>query len=109
MQRRDFLRLAAEGVAAFSGTSWLGTLAARAAAANRKYKSCVLLYMAGGPPHLDTFDPKPEAPEEYRGKFKPIATAVPGIQVSELFPKFAQQMKHAAILRSMSHSDAGHE
>jgi hypothetical protein len=64
--------------------------------------------MRGGPTHIDTFDPKPDAPPEYRGPFKTIPTAVPGIQVSELFPKVAELMKHAALIRGMSHNDGGH-
>jgi uncharacterized protein (DUF1501 family) len=108
VSRRGFLRLAAGGIAAFASTSWLGTLAAHAAATGRKYKSCILLFMRGGPSHTDTFDPKPDAPPEYGGPFKAIQTAVTGIRVSEMFPRVAEQMKHAAILRGMSHNDAGH-
>jgi uncharacterized protein (DUF1501 family) len=106
--RRGFLRLAAGGVAGFSSSSWLGTVAAHAAARGRKFKSCILLFMRGGPSHIDTFDPKPEAPPDYRGPFQAIPTSLPGIHVSELFPKLAQQLQHAAILRGMSHRDAGH-
>jgi uncharacterized protein (DUF1501 family) len=106
--RRGFLRLASGGFAGFASASWLSAVAAQAAATGRKYKSCVLLFMRGGPTHIDTFDPKPDAPPEYRGPFKAIPTAVPGIQVSEMFPRVAEQMKQVAIIRGMSHNDAGH-
>src|SRR5262245_59864133 len=95
LSRRELLRLSAAGVAGASLSGWLGRLAdlaARAAAAPGRRKACVLLWMDGGPSHLVTFDPKPEAPAEVRGDLKAIATAVPGIQVSEKFPRFAKLM-----------------
>jgi hypothetical protein len=80
--RRQFLTSAATSLA-FGG--WLGRLAARMPDA-RPAKSCILLWMGGGPSHIDTFDLKPDAPEHIRGEFRPIATSVPGIQISEHFP-----------------------
>lgn len=65
-------------------------------------KSCILLWLDGGPSHLETWDPKPEAPLEIRGPFKPIPTAVPGIQISELLPETAKQADKLAIVRSMT-------
>jgi uncharacterized protein (DUF1501 family) len=106
--RRTFLRLASGGAVGFAGSSWLGAVAAHAAATGRKYKSCILLFMRGGPSHIDTFDPKPEAPAEYRGPYQAIETSVPGIRIGEWFPKVAEQMRHAAVIRGMSHNDAGH-
>jgi hypothetical protein len=102
--RRGLLSLAAG--ATLSG--WLPRLAAHAAQ-ERDVKSCILLWMAGGPSHLDTFDLKPEAPDNIRGEFKPIDTSVPGIQISEHFPKFARQMEHAALLRGMSTVESDHQ
>ena len=87
---------------------WFGRLAAHAAEQSTA-KSCILLWMAGGPSHLDTFDLKPEAPDRIRGEFQPIDTAVPGIQISEHFPKLAKQMNHAALLRSMSTVESDHQ
>src|SRR4029450_8690131 len=58
--------------------------------------------------HIDTFDPKPDAPAEVRGEFQPIDTAVPGIRISQPFPKFAQLMKPAAVLRGMSTLESDH-
>ncbi len=64
--------------------------------------------MDGGPSHVDTFDPKPDAPAEVRGEFRAITTAVPGVQVSERFPRLARLMGHAALLRGMSTEEADH-
>src|SRR5262245_52798443 len=108
--RREIMRLSAAGVAGASLSGWMGTLARHAAAAGpaKRPKSCILLWMAGGPSHHDTFDPKPDAPEDIRGELKAIDTSVPGIQVSERFPKFAKLMQHAAILRGMSSDEGDH-
>ncbi len=111
ISRREIMRLSACGVLGASLSGWLGLLAqysARAAAPPLRRKSCVLLWMDGGPSHIDTFDPKPDAPAEVRGELKTIRTSVPGIQVSERFPKLARLMKHAALLRGMSTGEADH-
>jgi uncharacterized protein DUF1501 len=105
LSRRRFLSLAAAG-STLSG--WLGWLAANADE-RPATKSCILLWMSGGPSHLDTFDLKPEAPANIRGEFRPIETSVPGIRISEHFPKFAQLMKHVALLRSMSTVESDHQ
>ena len=104
--RRQFCKVAAAGGFA---SGWLGRLAAYAAEEPQRAKSCILLWMSGGPSHLDTFDLKPEAPDKVRGEFKPISTSVPGIQISEHFPKFAQLIQHAALLRGMSTIESDHE
>src|SRR6516165_1821642 len=106
LSRRDFLRLSSTGVMATSLSGWLPVLASRAAASGTKHKSCILLWMDGGPSHKDTFDMKPDTKDG--GEFKPIATSVPGIQISEHFPKFAQLMEHAAILRGMTTGEGAH-
>lgn len=102
LSRREMLRLSAAGVAGTSLSGWLPVLAAREAAAPAnpdRAKACIVLWMDGGPPHTDTFDLKPDIAE--CGIYKTIPTAVPGIQVSELLPKFATMLKDAAIVRSM--------
>lgn len=71
-------------------------------------KSCILLFMWGGPAHQDTWDLKPDAPVEVRGEFKPIATKVPGIQICEHFPELAKRTDRLAIVRSMTHTDVNH-
>ena len=104
--RRDFIRL---GVLGTSGPSLGSILGARPA----KDMSCIFLFQAGGAPHLDTFDMKPEAPSEIRGEFKPIPTNVPGIQICELLPNTAKVTDKYVILRTMftdqkNHERAGH-
>jgi hypothetical protein len=108
LNRRDFLRFTAAGAAMTSLSGWFSVLASRAAeAAPRKHKSCILLWMDGGPSHKDTFDLKPGTKDA--GEFKPIKTNVSGIEISEHFPKFAGLMNHAAILRGMSTGEGAHE
>ncbi len=73
-----------------------------------------MLFLVGGPSQLDTWDMKPDAPEEIRGPFKPIATKVPGLQVSEVFPRLAMMMDRVALVRSVYHTaaavhDTGHQ
>jgi hypothetical protein len=67
-----------------------------------KAKHCILIWLDGGPSHLETFDLKPAAPQEVRGPFQAMHTAVPGIQICDLMPRLAERMKHAAIVRSMT-------
>jgi hypothetical protein len=76
--------------------------------------NCIMLFLVGGPSHIDTWDPKPNAPEEVRGPFKPIATSVPGMQISEIFPKMARHADKYALIRSVYHTatavhDTGHQ
>ena len=106
LSRRDFLRLSAAGVSGVALSGWMNVLAARAAEAGTKHKSCILLWMDGGPSHKDTFDLKPQSKDA--GEFKPIKTAVPGMEISEHFPRFAELTKDAAILRGMSTGEGAH-
>ncbi len=106
LSRREWLKLSAAGVLGASMSGWLDLLAARAAQARTPHKRCVLLWMDGGPSHKDTFDLKPGTAQG--GPFQAIETSVPGIQVSEHFPRFAQLMQHAAIIRSMSTLEGAH-
>jgi hypothetical protein len=101
--RRGFISL----TAASTLSGWLGRVAAHAAE-QPQAKSCILLWMSGGPSHLDTFDLKPDAPVGIRGEFKPIETSVAGIQISEHFPQLARQMQQLALLRSMSTIESDH-
>ena len=71
-------------------------------------KACILIFMWGGPSQLDTWDLKPDAPEGIRGPFKPIATSVPGVSISEHFPMLAARAHQLAIVRSLSHDDPAH-
>jgi hypothetical protein len=106
LSRRDALKLAAAGVSTLSLSGWFNVLARGAAAQPRKTKSCILLWMDGGPSHKDTFDLKPGTKDA--GTFNEIETSVPGIRISEHFPKLAKLMQHGAILRSMSTGEGAH-
>ncbi len=72
-----------------------------------KAKSVIMIFLQGGPSHLDIWDPKPDAPEAIRGEFKAINTNVPGIQLSEVMPQLAKQMDKATLIRSLSYTPAG--
>jgi hypothetical protein len=106
LSRRDALKLAAAGVSTLSLSGWFNVLARRAAAAPKKHKSCILLWMDGGPSHKDTFDLKPGTANG--GPYQPIDTSVPGIHISEHFPQFARQVHHAALLRGMCTNEGAH-
>src|ERR1044072_1002939 len=106
LSRRDWLRTSTIGAAALSASGWLNVLAAQAAKTGKKPRSCIVLGMDGGPSQKDTFDMKPGTKDA--GEFKPIATSVPGLQVSEHFPKLARLMHHAAVLRGMTTPEGGH-
>ncbi len=71
-------------------------------------QTCILLFLTGGPPQLDTFDLKPDAPAEIRGEFRPIATSVTGLHVGELCPQLARQADKFCILRAVTHTDSVH-
>lgn len=71
-------------------------------------KSCIVLFMWGGPAQQDTWDMKPEAPDIYRGEFKPISTSVPGVQICEHLPELAKRMDDLCLIRSMTHNDVNH-
>ncbi len=105
--RRDFLRIGALG----GGLSLAGylRLAHAGAVRARSAQSAIVIWLGGGPSHLDTFDMKPEAPAEIRGEFQPIATSVPGIQICEHLPRLAQRAADYTIVRGISHTLAGHE
>src|SRR5690348_5533175 len=89
--RRGFLIASALGVLGMSRPACAVATATPAPAGFGVARRCVLLFLTGGPPQHDTWDPKPAAPAEVRGELRPIATAVPGVQVSELFPRLARQ------------------
>jgi hypothetical protein len=100
--RRRFLQFG--GLSLFSG-GLLHTLAGQARAARRgTAKACIVLFQVGGPYQCDTFDPKPLAPAEMRGPFKPIATNVTGIRLTEALPQIAKHADKFAIVRSVNHT-----
>src|SRR5438552_12306660 len=107
ISRRGFLRVGALG---FAGLALPDYLRARAATGEgRPESSVILVFLAGGPSHLETYDPKPEAPAEYRGPFRAIPTNVAGIRLSEILPRHARIADKFAIIRSCSHETPAHE
>src|SRR5436309_16109948 len=103
VSRRGFLRFAAAGTA---GLGWRDILAARADELRKQNRACILLWMAGGPSQFESFDPKPGSP--YQGPTKAIATAVPGVQVAEHWPKMAAALPDLAVIRSMTSAEGNH-
>jgi uncharacterized protein (DUF1501 family) len=106
LSRREAMRLAALGALGASASGWLEALAADAAGHPGRRKSCILLWMPGGPSQTDTFDPKPGHANS--GPYKPIATAVPGMMFGPHLPKLAKQAKDIAVIRSMSSREGDH-
>src|SRR4051794_34917083 len=105
VSRRDFMQVGALGAAGLALPD-LFRARARASPAPQlgggRAKARILLFLGGGPPQMDTFDLKPDAPAEVRGEFPPIATSVPGTHVSSLLPCLAQQAHRYAIVRTVS-------
>jgi hypothetical protein len=109
LHRRDaMLQLGQLGLGALTLPGLMALEKAQAAAA-RKTRHCIYLFLWGGPPQHDHWDPKPEAPDGIRSAFAPIATRVPGIRISEAMPLLAQRMDRIALVRSLSHDSNVHE
>jgi len=112
INRRSFLRIGAFG----AGLTLADLLRSKAQATDTgagrgtTTKSAIMIYLPGGPSHMDMYDLKPDAPMEYRGEFRPIATNVPGIQISEHFTRQARMMDKLSVIRSIvsvdEHSDS---
>ncbi len=113
MSRRDFLHAGTLSMLGL-GLPGIQALKAKGLASSDRDINCILLFLVGGPSHVDTWDMKPEAPSEVRGPYRPIETAVPGVQISELFPRMAGQMDHVSLVRTVYHQatavhDTGHQ
>src|SRR5262245_23245071 len=104
VHRREFLRA---GTLVLGGLS-LPQLAAATRPGAASDTSVILFWMWGGPSQLETFDPKPSAPSEDRGPFRPIATKVPGLQICEIFPRLAGIADKFSIIRSVHHEMSSH-
>src|SRR5262249_19706543 len=110
VSRREFLQIGGLGAA---GLAWppLSGAGARGppppVRGAGRARACILLFRGGGPPQMDTFDLKPDAPAGVRGEFPPIATSVPGTQISSLLPALARQAQRYTIIRSVSGEYAG--
>ena len=106
--RRDFLRVGSLGLAGLSLASFL-----RAEASSRnqfsRANSVLLVFLGGGISHHDTFDLKPDAPDDIRGNYQPIQTTVPGLQIGERLPQMARVMDRIALVRSAAHNNDHHE
>src|SRR2546423_6478887 len=117
--RRELLRVGGAGLFGLSLAQILQLQSAQKAFAQDKSKkdapksgfgrakSVILIFLQGGPSHIDIWDPKPDAPADVRGEFKPIKSNVPGIWLSEVMPKLAKTMDKATLIRSMSYTPAG--
>ena len=106
LTRRDWLRLSTAGVIGYSMSGWLETLATAAAGDPQRRRSCILLWMNGGPSQTDTFDLKPG--HINGGPFKESQTSVPGIRISEYLPGIAKQMDQMVLVRSMKTKEGDH-
>ncbi len=108
--RRDLLSVGALSALGLSLPGILRMEQAQAATgAPATEKNCILLFMNGGPSHIDTWDPKPDAPAEFRGEFDAISTNVDGIQISEHLPQLARVADRMAIVRSLTSPEGSHE
>ena len=108
VKRRDFLKVGALGGLGLNLVDYL-RLAQAGQVTKPKASAAIYIRLGGGPTHMDTFDMKPEAPEEYRGQLKPIKTNVPGIEISEKLPHLAKVADKYTILRGVSQTLAAHE
>ena len=109
LSRRHFLQIGVAGMASAPLSTVLRARAAASAApGGGKDTSVILLWLDGGPGHMDMYDMKPEAPAEYRGIWRPIRTNVPGIEITELFPLQAKVADKFSIVRSLHHDTGDH-
>src|SRR2546421_6392069 len=106
ISRRDLLRLTAAGFGGFSTSGWLERMAGAAATHPQRKRSCILLWMNGGPSQMDTFDLKPG--HKNGGPFLEIETSAPGLKISEYLPKIAKFGDKMAVIRGMSTKEGDH-
>ena len=104
LDRRSFLQAGSAMLGGLSLPALMNLQASGAVDASKaNIKNCITLFLVGSPGHVDTWDMKPEAPDDIRGAFKPIDTNVPGIQICEHFPLMARMMDKVALIRSLHH------
>jgi hypothetical protein len=107
--RRSFLQVGSLGALGLTFADLLAIKAAQPGATeNGRARAVIMLWLWGGPSHLETFDPKPHAPTQFRGPFESIASKVPGVRVGELLPKLAARADKYALIRSMHHQSTDH-
>jgi Protein of unknown function (DUF1501) len=105
VNRRSFLQL---GIAGMAAVGMPELLRAKARSSSSKNSSVILIWLDGGPGHMDMYDMKPDAPAEYRGIWRPIRTRVPGFDITELFPKQAKLTDKFSMVRSLHHDTGDH-
>src|SRR4051812_35161917 len=110
LTRRDWLRVGGLGAFGLTAAHLLRPQAHAAppAAAFGRARACIVLFLTGGPPQHETWDPKPDAPAEIRGDLRPIASAVPGMLVGELMPRVARLTDKICVLRAVATGDSSH-
>jgi hypothetical protein len=108
VNRRSFLQLGVAGMASLGLPEVLRAKAASQPSLSKKDTSVILIWLDGGPGHMDMYDMKPDAPAEYRGLWRPIRTKVPGFDITELFPKQAQVTDKFSMVRSLYHNTGDH-
>lgn len=106
--RRSFVQAGVLGVGGLGLGQCLQLQAATPPEDRKQSTAVILFWLSGGPGHMETWDPKPKAPVEYRGPFGAIPTTIPGVQFGELMPRLAGQMDHLAILRTVNHGSGDH-
>src|SRR5688572_12917471 len=110
ISRRSFLKIGGFALGAVGGVSLADLLRAESASGRKSpHKAVINIFLAGGPPHQDMWEIKTEAPSEIRGEFKPIDTAVPGIQIGEVFTRIAGMMDKFAVIRSVVGCSGAHD
>src|SRR5437588_4573414 len=108
LSRRSFLKLGVSGMASVGLPQLLQARQQSAPTGGTRNTSVILIWLDGGPSHMDLYDLKPDAPEEYRGIWRPIRTRVPGFDISELFPKQARVTDKFSVVRSLHHNTGDH-
>ncbi len=109
LSRRQLLQLGGISVLGLGLPQFLRARAPSAGTSTGPERSCIFIVQYGGASHIDSLDPKPDAPENVRGPYRPIATSVPGIQISEKLPLLARLADRYCLVRSMTHGNGGHD
>ncbi len=108
LSRRNFLRVGSLAFGGLSMAGWAQQQARGETASKAPRKAVIQIWQAGGPSHIDMYDLKPAAPAEYRGEFRPITTNVGGTVIGEYLPRHSQVMDKMSVVRSVTHTNAGH-
>src|SRR5262245_11404925 len=106
LSRRSFVQAGLLGVGGLALPDFFRLQASTPAP--RADTNVILIWLSGGPGHMETWDPKPDAPREYRGPLGAIRTTLPGVQLGELLPGQARLMQHLAVLRTVNHGSGDH-